>query len=65
MNPKQVACYIIRAYIYNQINDYHKAKIDLIKASELLKKDGDMENYNRVQELLKITEEKLEMKFID
>ena len=59
LNPQNGLYYAVRGNSYNNLYQPQKAKFDYIKAGKLFKKSGDIENYNRIQEALKGTEQNI------
>lgn len=59
LNPQNGLYYTLRGNSYNNLRQVQKAKLDFIKAGKLFKQSGDIENYNRIQEALKITEQNI------
>jgi tetratricopeptide (TPR) repeat protein len=59
LNPQNASVYTGRGYAYNALGEYQKAKLDLIKSSELYKEAGDVAVYDDIQKSLKIVEDNI------
>lgn len=59
LNPQNGLYYAVRGNSYNNLYQPQKAKLDYTKAGKLFKQTGDIENYNRIQEALKGTEQNI------